>query len=80
MLIKISICRCDDSGNLVNLELCLENYMENSMKCHYPTLLMGNISYPLCDKEQIREITEKWGDIGYMGEQEIYTMTGCLSK
>ena len=54
--------------------------MENSMKCRYPTLFTTNNSYPLCDEEQRRVITGKIGDIGYLGEQEIYTMTGCLSK
>ena len=79
-LITITIFRCDDSENLVNLELCVENYIENSMQCHYPTLFTGNNSYPLCDEEQTRKITEKMEDIGFLGEQEIYRMTGCLSK
>ena len=64
----------------MNLELCLENYIEKSMKCHYPILFTGNNSYPLCDEEQIKEITEKMGDLGHMGEQEIYRMTGCLAR
>ena len=72
--------RCDDSDHEVNLELCLENYVDSHIGCHSPfKSSTENSTMPWCDISQMSSWTKEFKIIEGLGEQAIYDRTGCLS-
>ena len=77
----MSINRCDDLQSDINLELCIETYIEQKTGCQSVyNLKNGNSSFPLCNSSRTVEQIRILDDLRNMGEQEIFLLTGCLSR
>ena len=75
------IYRCDDSESDVNLELCIETYIEQKTGCQSVyNLRKGNTSLPLCNSYKMDKQIGIMEEIKNMGEQRIFLLTGCLSR
>ena len=73
--------RCDDSDKEVNLEFCLESYVDSYIGCRSPIKSSSeNNTMPLCDMSQMSSWIKEFKIIEGLGEQAIYDRTGCLSK
>ena len=73
--------RCDDSGSEVNLEKCLENYMESDIGCSWANNSdTADSKLPVCNESKYHEYLKTYSTIIEAGESEINKITGCVPR
>ena len=65
----------------IDLEGCLQQYIENKLTCSIPWGPRNFSHYPNCEtKEQLKQYYKLIVKIRYLGERGIYDETGCKSS
>ena len=65
----------------IDLEGCLQQYIENKLTCSIPWGPRNFSRYPTCEtKEQLTEYYKLVLKIRHLGERGIYEETGCKSS
>ena len=73
-------CRCDESTSDVNLERCLEEYLEFVIGCSSPYSFSTDTKYKTCNASEHRKYLQEYQDISEAGETEINRITKCLPR
>lgn len=72
---------CDETNRNIDLEGCLQNYMESQINCSIPwgPRNFGNME-PCQTKQEFQKYLSLSKTIKYWGERGIYEKTGCESS
>ena len=72
---------CDESKTDIDLEGCLQKYVENQLSCSIPWGPRNFSDFETCEsQEQLMEYYRLMIEIRYLGEKGIYEETGCKSS
>ena len=72
---------CDESGMDIDLEGCLQQYVENKLSCSIPWGPRNFSNFGTCEsEEQLMEYYRLVVQTRYLGEKGIFEETGCKSS
>ena len=72
---------CDESSRDIDLDGCLQQYVENKLSCGIPWGPRNFSKFPTCEsEEQLMEYYRIVIETRYLGEKGIFEKTGCKSS